>query len=191
MGTVKTFFEYEEYDVQQMQLGRKNHIEKSYTYCCPNKSVWEHFNDSNNILNADGTITDDYRREFEKCNTSSFINWGHEATEQAISNMRYKWYARRTFWWITSAILITLVVCYILQRLCRTRIAVKRKEHLDRTRMEMPLDRPEFEESNTYLLGQGGGGRVYEGHYRGIVVAVKMIDTYRNSDSNVYTLDTP
>ena len=45
--------------------------------------------------------------------------------------------------------------------------------------MEMPSEKPHFEENSISLLGQGGGGRVYEGQYGGIDVAVKMIDTYR------------
>ena len=45
--------------------------------------------------------------------------------------------------------------------------------------MERPTERAHFEQNNISLLGQGGGGRVYEGQYGGIDVAVKMIDVYR------------
>ena len=61
--------------------------EKYYHACCPSPSTWFRFNQTNNIL-INGTITEAYRKEFEKCRTPEFINFGEEAIKEEIKASR-------------------------------------------------------------------------------------------------------
>ena len=61
--------------------------EKFYHVCCPRYSTWFRFNQTNNIL-INGTITDAYRKEFEKCRKPKFINFGEEAIKEELKASR-------------------------------------------------------------------------------------------------------
>ena len=61
--------------------------EKYYQACCPSYSTWFRFNQTNKIL-TNGTITDAYRKEFEKCRTPEFINFGEKAIKEELKASR-------------------------------------------------------------------------------------------------------
>ena len=92
---------------------------------------------------------------------------------------------RRLFWvgvGISGLSLILIVILYWIAIQVRRRIARNKREHLSLLKQNDTDDYYLFIEESK-LLGQGGGGKVYEGRYDGIDVAIKKIVKWdRNRD---------
>jgi len=204
---VKSFFTFSRYEQEEM-LGdrRENGVEHNFNYCCPKRSVYEKFKNESNILTADGNITDAYRLEFEKCHNSFFVNYGQSVTETAIDSAVVPWYERPSFWIFACLVAICTLITYAIQELffiffyflklratkraksenliqkyCRRHVQTNRQHYLERTRRE-PLEIPEYDTTTEFLLGEGGGGRVYECRDEsGIERAIKIVDTYKDN----------
>ena len=92
---------------------------------------------------------------------------------------------RRLFWvavGISGMSLMLIVFLYWIAIQVRQRIARNKREHLSLLKQNDTDDHYFFIEESR-LLGQGGGGKVYEGRYDGIDVAIKKIVKWdRNRD---------
>ena len=92
---------------------------------------------------------------------------------------------RRLFWvavGISGMSLMLIVLLYWIAIQVRQRIARNKREHLSLLKQNDTDDHYFFIEESR-LLGQGGGGKVYEGRYDGIDVAIKKIVKWdRNRD---------
>ena len=92
---------------------------------------------------------------------------------------------RRLFWvavGISGMSLMLIVLLYWIAIQVRHRIARNKREHLSLLKQNDTDDHYFFIEESR-LLGQGGGGKVYEGRYDGIDVAIKKIVKWdRNRD---------
>ena len=92
---------------------------------------------------------------------------------------------RRLFWvavGISGMSMMLIVLLYWIAIQVRQRIARNKREHLSLLKQNDTDDHYFFIEESR-LLGQGGGGKVYEGRYDGIDVAIKKIVKWdRNCD---------
>ena len=92
---------------------------------------------------------------------------------------------RRLFWvavGISGISILLIVFLYWLAIQVRQRITRNKREHLSLLKQNDSDDHYFFIEESR-LLGQGGGGKVYEGRYDGIDVAIKKIFKWdRNRD---------
>ena len=100
------------------------------------------------------------------------------------NNIKWKVY-RRLFWFsvgISGLSIMCIVFLYWIAIQVRQRIARNKREHLSLLKQN-DTDDHYFYIEESRLLGQGGGGKVYEGRYDGIDVAIKKIVKWdRNRD---------
>ena len=98
---------------------------------------------------------------------------------------------RRLFWvavGISGISIMLIVFLYWLAIQVRQRITRNKRKHLSLLKQNDSDDHYFFIEESR-LLGQGGGGKVYEGRYDGIDVAIKKIVKWDRNRAFIFHKD--
>ena len=91
--------------------------EKTVRICCPSKETWLQFVESGRIQYQNGSITEEYRAEFDKCRGNWFVDFGDEEISLAVKRFPLLFIYRATFWQRFSPIFLfgslLIVLTYI------------------------------------------------------------------------------